>query len=88
MSASRPSSIETEDKSSENPMNVVKDPTHRVTRAQLLAKAGAGVALTLDAAEPAAGVEGALGAQAATTTVPRPEATNASALRRLSLTVS
>jgi hypothetical protein len=45
VSASRPSSIETEDKSSENPMNVVKDPTHRVTRAQLLAMAGAGVTL-------------------------------------------
>lgn len=45
MSASRPSSIETEDNSSENLKNVVKDPTHRVTRAQLLTMAGAGVPL-------------------------------------------
>src|SRR5882762_1436981 len=52
------------------------------------AAAVAGVALALDADETVAVVAGALAAQDATTTVPRPEATNPSALRRLSLTVS
>lgn len=45
MFTSRPTSVETEDNGSDTLRGALKDPTQRVSRAQLLAMAGAGVAL-------------------------------------------